>query len=87
MHKEKPSKTAYKVALNIIALGSKAGMEEILPPCIVEASKKLLIASGAAKPKIVNWASSQRALAGFRTALIKTGLPSLNQPRKNIYAK
>ena len=62
MRKEKPSKTACKVCLNIIALGSKAGMDKILPPGIVEASEKLLIASGAARPGIVKWAGSRSAV-------------------------
>jgi methyltransferase (TIGR00027 family) len=63
MRKEKPSKTAYKVCLNIITLGSKPGMDKVLPPGIVEASEKLLIASGAARPRIVKWARSQRAVS------------------------
>ena len=63
MRKEKPSKTAYKVCMNIIALGAKAGMDKILPEGIVEASEKLLIDSGAAPPKIVKWAHSQRAVS------------------------
>ena len=63
MRKEKPSKTAYKVSLNIIALGSKPGMDKILPPGIVEASEKVLIASGAAWPGIVRWAHSKRAVS------------------------
>ena len=66
MHKEKPSKTAYKVALNIIALGSKSGMDKVLPPGIVEASEKMLIASGATRPGIVKWARSQRAVSIYK---------------------
>ena len=63
MHKNKPSKTACKVCLNIIALGSKPGMDKILPPGIVEASEKLLITSGAARPGIVKWAHSKRMVS------------------------
>jgi len=63
MHKEKPSKTACKVALNIITLGSKEGMEKILPEGIVESTEKLLLASEAVKPKYVKWAHSQRAVS------------------------
>lgn len=53
MDKEKPSKTAYKVALNILTLGVKPEMAEILPSGIVDTTEKLLIASGAAKPRTV----------------------------------
>lgn len=31
MRKDKPSRTAYKVALNIVTLGSKPGMDEVSP--------------------------------------------------------
>ncbi len=60
MRKEKPSKTAYKVALNIITLGAKPGMDKILPPGIVEATEKLLVASGAAGATLVRWSCSRR---------------------------
>jgi hypothetical protein len=40
MRKDKPSRTAYKVALNIVTLGAKPGMNKILPPGIVEATEK-----------------------------------------------
>lgn len=63
MHKEKPSRTACKVALNIITLGVKDGMEKILPPGIVEATEKLLLASEATRPGFVKWANSQRAVS------------------------
>ena len=42
MRKDKPSRTAYKVALNIITLGTKPGMDEVLPPGIVEATLQCL---------------------------------------------
>ncbi|KKK53819.1 hypothetical protein LCGC14_3090960, partial [marine sediment metagenome] len=38
MRRDKPSKTAYKVALNILTLGAKPGMDKVLPPGIVEAT-------------------------------------------------
>jgi methyltransferase (TIGR00027 family) len=60
MRKDKPSKTAYKVALNVITLGAKSGIDEILPPGIVDATEKLLIASGAARARIVRWSHSKR---------------------------
>ena len=37
MQKERPSKTARKVALNIVTLGAKRGMDEVLPAGIVDA--------------------------------------------------
>jgi len=58
MYDGKPSKTAYKVALNILTLGAKPDMAEILPAGLVDATEKLLIASGAAKPNSVHWSSS-----------------------------
>ena len=45
MRKDKPSMTARKVALTIVALGEKQGMDSILPPGIVEATEKILVAS------------------------------------------
>jgi methyltransferase (TIGR00027 family) len=63
MRKEKPSKTAYKVALNIITLGAKPGMDKILPPGIVEATEKLLVASGAASATLVRWSRSRRMVS------------------------
>ena len=63
MGKDKTSRTAYKVALNIVTLGSKPGMEDILPPGIVPATRKLLVASGAAGERTVKWAQSQTAVS------------------------
>jgi hypothetical protein len=63
MRKDKPSRTALKVALNIVTLGSKPGMEAILPSGIVDANRKLLIASGAAGERTVKWAQSQTSVA------------------------
>lgn len=45
--KEKPSQTALKVALNIIALGNVPEMKTILPKGIVKTTSELLRASGA----------------------------------------
>jgi len=56
MRKDKPSRTALKLALNIVTLGSKPGMEAILPGGIVDATRKLLVASGAAGERTVKWA-------------------------------
>ena len=38
MRKAKPSKTARKVALNIVTLGAKPGMAAVLPAGIVDAT-------------------------------------------------
>ena len=62
MRKDKPSRTARKVAFNIITLGSKPGMDKILPPGIVEVTKKLLLASGAAGEILIRWAGSPRSV-------------------------
>lgn len=63
MRKNKPSRTALKVAFNIVTLGSKSGMEAILPAGIVDATRKLLVASGAAGERTVKWAQSQTSVA------------------------
>jgi len=55
MRKEKPSRTAYKVALNILTLGMKPEMDNVLPTGIVETTGRLLIASGAANERVVRW--------------------------------
>lgn len=62
MKKIKPSRTALKVALNIISLGVKPGMEKILPFGIVEATEKLLVKSGATNATIVKFARSKTAV-------------------------
>jgi len=63
MRKDKPSKTAYKVALSIVTLGAKPGMDRFLPPGIVQATEKLLVASGAASARTVRWSGSQRMVS------------------------
>ena len=60
MHDEKPSTTAYKVALNILTLGAIPEMAEVLPSGIVEATEKLLMVSGAATGRTVRWSRSPR---------------------------
>jgi methyltransferase (TIGR00027 family) len=62
MEKAKPSRTAYKVALNVITLGSKPGMDRVLPPGIVDATEALLLASGAIGERTVKWARTKNAL-------------------------
>ena len=63
MPKDKPSRTALKVAFSIVTLGSKPGMEAILPSGNVDATRKLLVASGAAGEITVKWAQSQTSVA------------------------
>lgn len=63
MRTERPSKTARKVALNILALGAKRGMEEVLPPGIVDATAKLLVESGVVGHRAVQFSRSQMAVA------------------------
>ena len=60
MRKARPSKTARKVALNILTLGAKRGMEEILPPGIVEATATLLVESGAVGATTARWSRSRK---------------------------
>ena len=66
MRKDKPSRTAYKVALNIVTLGAKREMDGVLPPGIVDATIRLLIASGAAKATTVRWARSPRMVCVYQ---------------------
>ena len=65
MRKNRPSRTAYKVALNVVTLGAKQGMEKILPPDIVEATERLLVASGAVGTKSVRWSRSKRMVSVY----------------------
>ena len=54
MRKDKPSRTALKVAMNLLTLAAKPGMDQIIPSGLVEATEKLLVASGAAGPRTVD---------------------------------
>ncbi len=65
MREDKPSRTAYKVALNVVTLGAKPGMDRFLPPGTVQATEKLLVASGAAEARTVRWSRSQRMVAVY----------------------
>ena len=60
MRKDKPSRTALKVAMNLLTLAAKEGMDEIIPPGLVEATEKLLVGSGAAGARTVRWSRSPR---------------------------
>lgn len=61
---DKPSRTAYKIALSIIILGAKPGMDRVLPPGIAEATAKLLVASGLISEYEARWYRS-RAMVSF----------------------
>lgn len=63
MRKDTPSRTAYKVALNILTLGTKPGMEEVLPEGIVQATERLLVASGATSARTVRVSQTRRIVA------------------------
>jgi hypothetical protein len=65
MRKDKPSRPAYKVALNVVTLGAKPGMDRILPSGTVQATEKLLVASGAAEARTVRWSRSQRLVSVY----------------------
>jgi methyltransferase (TIGR00027 family) len=65
MRKDKPSKTARKVALNIVTLGSKPEMDKVLPPGIVEATAELLVACGAVGATAVRWSRSRRMVSVY----------------------
>ena len=65
MRKDRPSNTARKIALNIVTLGTKPGMDKVLPPGIVEATTELLVASGAAGATVVRWSRSRRMVSVY----------------------
>jgi methyltransferase (TIGR00027 family) len=66
MRKARPSRTARKVALNIVTLGSKQGMDEILPTGIVDATATLLVESGAVGETAVRWSRSRKMVSVYR---------------------
>ena len=65
MRKDKPSMTARKVALNIVTLGAKPGMDRILPPGIVPATEKMLVASGVVGTRALRWSRSPKIVAVY----------------------
>ncbi len=65
MRKERPSRTARKVALNVVTLGAKPGMDEVLPPGIVETTATLLVTSGAVGATAVQWSGSRRMVSVY----------------------
>ncbi|MFC1666553.1 class I SAM-dependent methyltransferase [Candidatus Omnitrophota bacterium] len=66
MRKDAPSYTARKVALNIVTLGAKPGMDKVLPPGIVETTAKLLLTSGAVSKTAVQFSRSRRAVSIYK---------------------
>ena len=62
MQSATPSRTARKVALNIVTLGSYQPVSSVLPPGIVDATAKLLVATGAVGPGGVWFSKSQMAV-------------------------
>ncbi len=66
MRKAKPSKTARKVALNIVTLGAQPGMEEVLPSGIVDTTARLLVESGAVGATGVRWSRSPRMVTIYK---------------------
>ena len=65
MRRDKPSRTAYKVAMNVVTLGAKPGMNRFLPSGIVQSTTKLLVASGAAGARTVRWASTRQMVCVY----------------------
>lgn len=65
MQKDKPSKTARKVALNIVTLGAKPGMDRVLPAGLVDSTAELLVASGAVGATGVQWSRSPRMISVY----------------------
>ena len=71
MRQDKPSKTAYKVALGIVTLGAKPGMERFLPPGIVPATSNFSVAG---------------TMPGGRNLSIPGLAPKVTIPRATLYA-
>jgi len=63
MSRDRPSSTARKVALNIISLGAKPGMEDVLPSGIVDATARLLVAAEVVGEGAVGFAGTRAAVA------------------------
>jgi methyltransferase (TIGR00027 family) len=66
MQNDRPSKTARKVALNIVTLGANPETEGVLPPGIVDATASLLVESGAVGATGVRWSRSTRMVTVYR---------------------
>jgi methyltransferase (TIGR00027 family) len=66
MTTEAPSKTARKVALNIVTLGSMGCMDGILPPGLADTTATLLMRAGVVGPKAIRFARSRTAVGIYR---------------------
>jgi methyltransferase (TIGR00027 family) len=65
MRTGKPSKTALKVATITVALGAKPEADKILPAGLLDATEKLLLASGVLGEKAVRWTKTQRMVSVY----------------------
>ncbi|NQU57163.1 MAG: SAM-dependent methyltransferase [Rhodospirillales bacterium] len=63
MHKDYPSTMARKIALSIVTLAAKPGMDKVLPCGTMQATEKLLVASGVAGEETIRWCHSQAMVA------------------------
>lgn len=66
MRSDQPSRTARKVALNIVTLGAKPGMDDVLPAGVVDATATLLVESGVMGPRCVRFAGSRTAVSIYK---------------------
>ena len=67
MNKGEPSRTARKVGLNIVTLGSVPEMSDVLPAGIVDATARLLVASGSMSERAVAWFKSPRMVSIYQS--------------------
>ena len=65
MRKAKPSSTAWEVALNLVALGGKPGVNEVLPPGVVDTTAELLVAAGIVGKATLHVAQARGILAVY----------------------
>ncbi|VFQ47086.1 class I SAM-dependent methyltransferase [Desulfoluna butyratoxydans] len=63
MRTDQPSRTARKIALNIVSLGATPGAADTLPAGMAHATARLLVASGAAGPALVRWSRSWQVVS------------------------
>lgn len=66
MRESKPSKTARKVALNVVTLGARAGMDKVLPPGLADATATVLVESGAVGRRAMRFSRSRIAIGIYR---------------------
>jgi methyltransferase (TIGR00027 family) len=67
MREGKPSRTAIKVTSSIITLGTTPYGQQILPDGLVEASEKMLVASGVVGEKAARWIKSPRMVSVYKS--------------------